>query len=101
VNLKPYILMIFLLCSSLSGVATAEDHETKNGFSLDDAVSEIREQTGGRILSAKTTDNNGKRIHQIRVLNKDGSVQRFRVKANRKGKQASRKGKRASRKGRH
>ena len=78
--------MLPLLCSLLPGVVAAED-QNDNGFSLDEAVSKIRSQSNGRILSAKTADNNGERIHQIRVLTKDGRVQRFEVKAKHKGKQ--------------
>jgi len=84
VNLKPYILILSLLYSLLPGAAAAGEH--KNGFTLDEAVHEIRAQTGGRILSAKTTRSNGKRIHQIRVLTKDGRVRHFQLEANRKRK---------------
>lgn len=80
-TLKSYILMFSLLCSLLSGMAAAGNHADKNGLTLDEAVAKIREQTDGRILSAKTVHHNGKRIHQIRVLTKDGRVQRFQVEA--------------------
>jgi len=87
VNLKPYILILSLLQSILPLAAAAGEHKNRNGFTLDEAVQEIRAQTGGRILSAKTTHSNGKRIHQIRVLTKDGRVRHFQLKANQKRKQ--------------
>lgn len=86
-SLKPYILILSLLCGPLLGTASAEDYKDKNGFTLGEAVSKIRAQTRGRILSAKTARNNGERIHQIRVLTKDGRVQRFQLRAGKKGRQ--------------
>jgi len=87
VSLKPYILILSLLCSPLFGTTSAEDYKDKNGFTLDEAVSKIRAQTHGRILSAKTARSNGERTHQIRVLTKDGRVQRFQLRAGKKGRQ--------------
>jgi len=94
VKLKSYILLLSLLYSLLPGVTVAGNQKDNNGFSLDDAVSEIRQQTNGRILSAKTISDDGKRIHQIKVLTKDGRVQRFQVKAKREKRRALRKGQR-------
>ena len=49
--------------------------------SLDSAVQSIKQQTGGRILSAKTIKKNGRRVHRIKVLLPSGKVQVFRVRA--------------------
>jgi len=38
------------------------------GVSLDQAVAQVREETGGRVLSAKTVEKRGKRTHRIKVL---------------------------------
>ena len=81
--------MLSLLCCPLFGAAIAGDNKNNNGFTIDEAVAEIRAQTGGRILSAKTTHDKGKLIYQIRILNKNGRVQRFQLKSNQKGKQPS------------
>lgn len=53
----------------------------QNDQSLNDAVQSIKQQTGGRILSAKTVDKNGQRIHKIKVLLPSGKVQVFSVNA--------------------
>ncbi len=93
-NLKPHTLMVSLLCTLLSGITTAGDQNDKNGLSLDEAVAEVRAQTGGRILSAKTANDNGGRIHHIRVLTKEGKVQRFQIEARQKKEPAPHKGRR-------
>lgn len=53
----------------------------KSGISLDEAVAQVREQTGGRILSAKTVTENGRRIHRIKVLTPDNKVRVISVAA--------------------
>jgi hypothetical protein len=49
--------------------------------SLASAVQSIKQQTGGRILSAKTINKNGQRVHKIKVLLPSGKVQTFNVSA--------------------
>ena len=51
------------------------------GESLDSAVARIRNQTGGRVLSAETRNEGGVQVHYIRILTKKGKVKRFRVVA--------------------
>jgi len=45
-----------------------------SGMSLDQAVNQVRRETGGRILSAKTVTENGRRVHRIKVLMPSGRV---------------------------
>jgi hypothetical protein len=45
-----------------------------NGVSLDAAVKQVRQQTGGRILTADTVTRNGNKVHRIKVLLPDGTV---------------------------
>ncbi|HEY0720241.1 MAG TPA: PepSY domain-containing protein [Gammaproteobacteria bacterium] len=45
-----------------------------SGISLDQAAERVRQQTGGRILSAETVDKNGERVHRIKVLTPDHKV---------------------------
>lgn len=52
-----------------------------NNQSLDQAVQKIKQQTGGRILSANTVQKSGKRIHKIKVLLPSGKVRIFKVNA--------------------
>ncbi len=49
--------------------------------SLDSAVSRIRGRTGGRVLSAETRRSNGRVVHHIRVLTRNGKVKRIKVVA--------------------
>lgn len=50
-----------------------------NGVNLDSAVSRIRRQTGGRVLSADTVRGDGRTVHEIKVLTDQGHVRRWRV----------------------
>ena len=47
--------------------------------SLDQAVSEVKRRTGGRVLTADTVRKNGRDVHRIRVLNDEGKVRQMRV----------------------
>jgi hypothetical protein len=51
------------------------------GESLDSAVSRVRRQTGGRVLSAETRQEDGQQVHYIRVITKNGKVKNIRVVA--------------------
>lgn len=42
--------------------------------SLEEAVAQVRQQTGGRILSADTRRVEGRRVHRIKVLLPDGRI---------------------------
>lgn len=52
-----------------------------NGQSLNEAVRSVKKETGGRILSAKTINENGKRIHKIKVLLPSKKVRVFKINA--------------------
>lgn len=56
--------------------ALAEDR-----VSLDQAVAMVRRQTGGRVIKASTRRSNGRAVHHIRVLTRDGKVFTVRVDA--------------------
>lgn len=53
----------------------------KGGISLDQAVEQVREQTGGRILAAQTVREDGHRVHRIKVLTPDHKVRVIRIRA--------------------
>jgi len=57
---------------------------------LDQAVSRAREMTGGRVLSAETREIDGQIIYLVRVLTKEGKVQRLRIDASSGGRAAPR-----------
>ena len=90
-SILPMIIFVFL--APLSSVSYANTQTSPLLFSsyiqlaqsgnqnLDSAVQSIKQKTGGRILSAKTTTKNGQRIHKIKVLLPSGKVQTFKVSA--------------------
>jgi uncharacterized membrane protein YkoI len=53
------------------------------GISLDAAVAKVRRETGGRILSAETVNQGGRRVHRIKVLTPDKRVRIINVDAGR------------------
>lgn len=84
--------MLFILTGLLGSVSQANPPSSSpllspfllaqgNNQSLDSAVQSIKQQTGGRILSAKTVVKNGQRVHKIKVLLPSGKVQTFTINA--------------------
>jgi uncharacterized membrane protein YkoI len=54
---------------------------SRPGVSLDEAVSRVRRQTDGKILSAETIVVEGRNVHRIKVLTGKGRVRRLQVDA--------------------
>ena len=86
-----YSLIFTLLTISIGLVSPVQASSEKTfqpyllawaGQSLDSAVQSVKEKTGGRILSTKTVNANGKRVHKIKVLLPSGQVQVFHIDAN-------------------
>jgi len=50
-----------------------------NGVSLSEAIEQVRRRTGGRVVSAETKVQNGREVHHIKVLTKDGKVRTHKV----------------------
>ena len=57
------------------------DHSRNGGLSLDEAIDRARRRHDGKVLSADTVGDNGKKQHRIRILTPDGRVKRFRMDA--------------------
>jgi hypothetical protein len=49
--------------------------------SLNSAVEQAKKRTGGRVISAETRNQNGRKVHNIRILTNDGKVRRLRINA--------------------
>ena len=104
------LLAIFLICSVLAfapASANAYDleqvmrelHEqydagtkpdyrvaqNNGGKSLSEAIDQVRQQTGGRILSAETKVSGNREVHHIKVLTKDGKVKTHKVQGRKRG----------------
>lgn len=88
------IAMIFALIAPLGTLSHANSGKQKtkqysaylqiaqsSNRSLESAVQSIKQKTGGRILSTKTTNKNGLRTYKIKVLLPSGKVQTFKVSA--------------------
>jgi uncharacterized membrane protein YkoI len=78
------LLLIFLTTPVFPVQATQNNAHflllaQNNQQSLDTAAQQIKKQTGGRILSAKTVRQNGQVIHHIKVLLPSGKVRVFKV----------------------
>ena len=46
----------------------------QTGLSLNQAVQQVRRETGGRVLSADTVNQDGRTMHRIKVLTPSGQV---------------------------
>jgi len=73
------VITALLLCLSLAPLSANAANAAprllaSNGLSLDAAVRQVKQQTGGRILSAETVERNGNKVHRIKVLLPDGTV---------------------------
>jgi hypothetical protein len=65
------------LTNQFAAPATSEGR----GISLDEAVSRARRQSNGKILSAETVQVDGRRVHRIKILTRDGRVTRMEIDA--------------------
>ncbi|MDZ7804891.1 hypothetical protein [Thiohalophilus sp.] len=77
--IRRFLITVLFVMLNLMPTAVPTAHSApllmvSNGMSLDAAVRQARQQTGGRILSAETVQRNGKRLHRIKVLLPDGTV---------------------------
>ncbi|MCU7845033.1 MAG: PepSY domain-containing protein [Candidatus Thiodiazotropha sp. (ex Monitilora ramsayi)] len=66
---------VFFLSLLLSVPLMARD------LSLDQAVRQAKERTGGRVISAETLERDGRRTHNIRILTDEGKLRRLRIDA--------------------
>ncbi len=72
------ISRLVIHCLLWIAVLTAGQVFARGGYTLDQAVEEARSR-GGRVISAETQERDGQRIYNIRLLTKDGKVQRLRI----------------------
>ncbi len=54
-------------------------HSGNEGISLDEAVQRARQQYRGKILSAETVRVDGRKVYRIKILTKDGRVERMHI----------------------
>ncbi len=70
---------IILLTLCLTQAVFAEIEIFLAAISLDEATKKIINQSKSKVLAAKTETVNGKNVHVIKVLTKDGHVQYLKV----------------------
>jgi len=79
------ILTIGLLCclhiSAAHGWSRNVLLAQSGGLSQDQAVAQVREQTGGRVLDVKTGSQDGVTVYFVKVLLPDGRVRVVTVKS--------------------
>jgi uncharacterized membrane protein YkoI len=57
------------------------NHGGNGGISLDEAVAKARQRHNGKVLSAETIRDDGRKVYRIKILTKDGRVKRTRIDA--------------------
>lgn len=93
--LKP-VLLILLSVAALAAAAVPPDAhaarpgpwlaqrgEDGGGVSINQAVQQVQRDTGGRVLSAETVGQGGRRVHRVKVLLPSGRVRVVTVDAGR------------------
>ncbi|WP_405220360.1 PepSY domain-containing protein [Lentisalinibacter sediminis] len=65
-----------VLPAQAAGMAAVRDE-----VSLSEAVARVKREYGGRILEAETREQNGRRVHVIKVLTREGRVRTVRIPA--------------------
>lgn len=75
------LLLALSLLLVVAGSAVHAAPPGRGAVSLEQAVAQVRRDTGGRILSAQTVQENGRTVHVIKVLTPDRSVRTVRVPA--------------------
>jgi len=90
VRFLPTLLVFCLLAALPAGAQEFDPGQVfqvaqNDGMSLSEAVESVRRQTDGRIISAETKTNNGREVHHIKVLTKDGKVKTHRIQGRRRG----------------
>ena len=82
-----FLLIMLLSCVLAAMPVSAQQSEREqafqivqnDGMSLSQAVESVRRSTDGRIVSAETKTKNGREVHYIKVLTKDGKVKTHKV----------------------
>lgn len=97
-KLVPFMLLLSILLAGVAEARPAWKNESsyrhveyknerqssnKKGTSLDAAVTQVKRDTGGRILSAQTVNKGGSRVHRIKVLTPDNRVRIVNINADR------------------
>ncbi len=83
------VSVLSLAATSLTSAAVAGPHSIlvarraggDAGISLNEAVQQVRQETGGRVLSADESSQDGRRVYRIKVLTPSGHVRVYVIDA--------------------
>lgn len=84
-----FVSLLSLAATGLASVAVAGPHALQvarrnsgdAGISLNEAVQQVRQETGGRVLSADESSQGGRRVYRIKVLTPSGHVRVYVIDA--------------------
>ena len=83
---KSFLVLLAVAALTLSSAVPAKDwgryrrsQPLLSEMTLDTAVDRVRERTGARIISADTVQEEGRRVHEVRILTDQGKVRRYRI----------------------
>lgn len=84
------LLLAAPLAATAAGSVSAAQADTlrlaqRDGPSLSEAVSQVRRQYNGRIVSAETRMRGNREMHHIKVLTSDGKVKTVRIPGRTRG----------------
>ncbi len=71
--------MLKRLTKTLLALALTLALGVAQAVSLSEAVDQVRRQTGGKVLSARTEVQSDREVHIVKVLTRDGRVRTVRV----------------------
>jgi len=77
-RVKPWLLALLL---AVAAFTCAVVPVAAAAVTLEQAVAQVRRETGGRILQAETVQEQGRRVHRIKVLTPQQSVRTVRIDA--------------------
>ncbi len=80
-KLSALILLLLLASHAVQAAPPAPRRVAAAMITLEQAVAQVRKETGGRILAAETVEENGRRVHRIKVLTPNHSVRTVRIDA--------------------
>ncbi len=72
------MLLLAMLWLAVPGIAVSRDGER---YTLDQAISLVRDTFGGTVLKATPTEHDDRLIYKIRILTEDGRVRTIKVDA--------------------
>jgi uncharacterized membrane protein YkoI len=84
-----FVSLSSLAATGLASAAVADPHAIQvarrnggdTGISLNEAVRQVRRESGGRVLSADESSQGGRRVYRIKVLTPSGHVRVYVIDA--------------------